>query len=476
MTTTVVWLRDDLRLHDNPALHEAAERGGQTAVLYVLDESRDIRPLGAAARWWLHHSLQALQEKLRGIGTQLILRRGNATVVVKDLVEETGAETVLWNRRYGLAERTADANLKEWAQKQGIHAQSFQANLMFEPWQVKTGQGGNYKVFTPFWRACLAQPEPREPLPAPEELKPAKLAGTNRKPSSDNLDAWQLLPTASDWAGGLRAEWTPGEVGAHQRLDEFLDERLTDYVDGRERADKESTSRLSPHLRFGEISPFQIWHAAKANRTADVAHELQTFGSEVGWREFCWQLLYYNPDLAYRNYRREYDAFEWEKDTDDDVRAWQQGRTGYPMVDAGMRQLWETGWMHNRVRMVTASFLIKNLLVDWRVGEQWFWDTLVDADAANNPANWQWVAGSGADAAPYFRIFNPVTQSRKFDPDGAYLRRFLPEPSELDSKDVHRPWNSPGAAAAGYPMPIVDLGETRQRALDAYAKVKDRSR
>ncbi|HET7414605.1 MAG TPA: deoxyribodipyrimidine photo-lyase [Arthrobacter sp.] len=473
MGTTVVWLRDDLRLADNPALHEAAQRGGQTAVLYVLDESAGVRPLGGATRWWLHYSLQSLDEQSRKLGGRLVLRRGNAADVVKQLVADVGAEAVLWNRRYGQPERDIDTGLKDWARDNGIEAQSFQANLLFEPWQVQTGQGENYKVFTPFWRACLAQPEPREPLPAPSELRPGKVRGTNRNPASDQLDDWNLLPTAPDWAGGLRAEWTPGEPGAQDRLAEFFDERVDGYSDGRERPAQESTSRLSPHLRFGEISPFQIWHAAKSNRTAGVDHEIQTFGSEIGWREFCWQLLYHNPNLATENYRREYDAFAWEPDTADEVRAWQQGRTGYPMVDAGMRQLWETGWMHNRVRMVTASFLIKNLLVDWRTGEQWFWDTLVDADAANNPANWQWVAGSGADAAPYFRIFNPVTQSTKFDPSGAYLRRFLPELAGLDDKAVHRPWKHPDRTS-DYPEPVVDLQETRQRALDAYAEVKIR--
>ncbi|WGW12844.1 deoxyribodipyrimidine photo-lyase [Saxibacter everestensis] len=470
MGTTVVWLRDDLRVADNPALYEAARRGGQTAVLFVFDESSDIRPLGGAARWWMHYSLQSLDAQLREIGGRLILRRGVAVDVVKQLIVETGAKAVLWNRRYGLHERNADSGLKDWSRDNGIDAQSFQANLLFEPWQVQTGQGENYKVFTPFWRACLAQPEPREPVPAPSSLKAVKMAGTEK---SDHLDTWALLPTSPDWAGGLRSEWTPGEPGAHRRLTEFFDERLIGYSEGRERPSQESTSRLSPHLRFGEVSPFQIWHAARTSRTVGIDDEIQTFGAEIGWREFCWHLLYHNPRLATESYRREFDAFAWEHDTAEEVRAWCRGRTGYPMVDAGMRQLWETGWMHNRVRMITASFLTKNLLVDWRAGEQWFWDTLVDADAANNPANWQWVAGSGADAAPYFRIFNPVTQSIKFDSAGRYLRRFLPELTGLDDAAIHRPWTD-SKRAPDYPEPIVDLAESRQRALAAYAKVKNR--
>ncbi|GAA1341012.1 cryptochrome/photolyase family protein [Arthrobacter roseus] len=472
MGTSLVWLRDDLRLADNPALHEAIQHGGTVCVLYVFDQSPDIRPLGAATRWWLHHSLEALRTQIEDVGGQLILRNGIAADVVKDLIAEIGADALLWNRRYGLPERTTDTALKNWAHEHDVEAHSFQANLLFEPWQVQTKQGENYKVFTPFWRACLEQPQPRQPLPAPSSLTPATLRDSATHPSSDALDDWGLLPSTPDWAGGLRDEWTPGEAGAHNRLTTFFDERVEDYSQGREKPGQEATSRLSPHLRFGEISPFQIWQAAKENKTTGLEHEIRVFGSEVGWREFCWQLLYHNPDLATQNYRREYDAFEWEQDTADDVSAWQQGHTGYPMVDAGMRQLWNTGWMHNRIRMVTASFLIKNLMVNWRTGEQWFWDTLVDADAASNPANWQWVAGSGADAAPYFRIFNPVTQSKKFDPSGGYLRRFVPELAALDDSSVHEPWKNP-EVAPDYPEPIVDLKETRHRALDAYARVKD---
>ncbi len=472
MATSLVWLRDDLRLADNPALHEAVQHGGTVCVLYVFDRSPDIRPLGAATRWWLHHSLEALRTQIEDIGGQLIFRQGNAADVVKDLIAEIGADSLLWNRRYGLPERNADAALKDWAHEHDIEAHSFQANLLFEPWQVQTKQGENYKVFTPFWRACLERPEPRPPLPAPASLTPATLLNSTEHPPSDTLDDWKLLPNTPDWAAGLREEWTPGEAGAHNRLTTFFEERVENYSQGREKPGQEATSRLSPHLRFGEISPFQIWQAAQENRDTGLEHEIKVFGSEVGWREFCWQLLYHNPNLSTQNYRREYDAFAWEKDTADDVNAWQQGHTGYPMVDAGMRQLWNTGWMHNRIRMVTASFLIKNLLVDWRTGEQWFWDTLVDADAANNPANWQWVAGSGADAAPYFRIFNPVTQSKKFDPSGGYLRQFVPELKALDNSAIHEPWKHPGDAP-DYPEPIVDLQETRHRALDAYARVKD---
>lgn len=469
MNTTVVWLRDDLRLADNPALHSACVHGGPVVVVYIFDESAEIRPLGGASVWWLHHSLRALDAALDRIGGQLVLRRGPAREAIKTVVLETGAERLVWNRRYGLPERTLDADVKQWAGSNGIRAESFQANLLFEPWTIQTGKSGPYQVFTPFWKACLAAAEPRTPLPAPAHITSLPLSSTGV--ASEKLDSWRLLPARVDWAEGLRREWTPGEAGGQQRLQEFMDQRVDGYAQGRERPAQESTSRLSPHLRFGEVSPFQVWQAARKSRLPTADRDLTVFGAEIGWREFCWHLLYFTPDLATKNYRRKFDGFEWETDAEEDIRAWQQGRTGYPLVDAGMRQLWATGWMHNRIRMVTASFLTKNLLVDWRRGEQWFWDTLVDADGANNPANWQWVAGSGADASPYFRIFNPTTQSKKFDPDGTYLRRFVPELEELDSRSIHEPWDQ--LLGSDYPRPVVELGASRQRALQAYAEIKD---
>ncbi|WP_028279122.1 deoxyribodipyrimidine photo-lyase [Arthrobacter sp. H5] len=463
MAVTLVWLRDDLRLEDNPALCAAAQSGNDVVVCYVLDEkSKGVRPLGGATRWWLHHSLEALGGALDRKGSQLVLRTGAADSTIQHLVEESGAETVLWNRRYGKAEREIDAGIKAWCGDNGVHAQSFQANLLFEPWEITTGSGGPYKVFTPFWRSCMDQPSPRKPLDPPKSLSGPRLA-------TDELAEWDLLPTRPDWAEGLRETWTPGEAGAHTRLDDFLDSAVDGYSDARERPAVEGTSRLSPHLRFGEISPFQVWHAAQDCRNASIARDVTVFGTEVGWREFCWQLLYHNPDLATVNYRREFDAFAWEKPSADELRSWQRGSTGFPLIDAGMRQLWDTGWMHNRVRMAAASFLIKNMMVDWRVGEEWFWDTLVDADAANNPANWQWVAGSGADASPYFRIFNPVTQSKKFDDDGAYLCRWVPE--LRGAANIHEPWKT---GVKGYPEPLVDLKESRERALSAYQDLRGR--
>ncbi|MBG6216566.1 deoxyribodipyrimidine photo-lyase [Arthrobacter sp. CAN_A6] len=462
MAGTVVWLRDDLRLSDNPALSEAARSGDDVVVCYLLDEeSPGIRPLGGASRWWLHHSLASLGRDLAELGVHLTLRRGAAASVIPALLEETRADTLLWNRRYGLAERNVDAGIKVWCGEHGIRANSFQANLLFEPWAVTSGSGEPYRVFTPFWRACMDRQSPRAPLEAPSSLRGGP------PPVSDELEYWALLPTTPDWAQGLRNTWTPGEGSAHQRLDDFLDSRVEGYRTNRDLPATEGTSRLSPHLRFGEISPFQIWHAARERRDAAVSEDIRVFGSELGWREFCWQLLYFNPELATKNYRPEFDAFAWESSTGAELHAWQKGRTGYPLVDAGMRQMEETGWMHNRVRMVTGSFLIKNLLVDWRVGERWFWDRLVDADTASNAANWQWVAGSGADASPYFRVFNPVTQSRKFDPEGKYLLRYVPELA--DAENIHEPWKG---RSEGYPAPVVDLKESRERALAAFQALR----
>lgn len=446
---TIVWFRDDLRVADHPALSAAVERGEPVVCVYVLDEeSPGIRPLGGAARWWLHGSLEALGADLERLGARLVLRRGAAGGVIRSLVDETGAGAVYWNRRYGGPEREVDTGLKSALGDAGLEVRSFAGNLLFEPWTIRTGQGTPYSVFTPFWRACRAAPEPRHPLAAPDALD-----ASAPQAASDDLASWELLPTDPDWADGLREAWTPGAAAAHDRLEAFLDERLAAYDDDRDRPAVDATSRLSPHLRWGELSPFEVWHALRERRAHGVG--ASRFRAELGWREFAWHVLFHSPDLATRNWRPEFDAFPWPRLHPTALRAWEEGRTGVPIVDAGMRELWRTGSMHNRVRMVTASFLTKNLLIDWRRGEQWFWDTLVDADAAANPFNWQWVAGSGADAAPYFRVFNPLLQASKFDRDGAYVRRWVPE---VDTD--------------AYPEPIVDLGESREAALAAYAVVR----
>ena len=442
---TIVWFRDDLRVSDNPALTAAIARGAPVVAVFVFDEeSSGIRPLGSASRWWLHHSLLSLRASLEGLGGRLLLRRGAAQVEIARLIGETGAGAITWNRRYGGAERAVDTAVKADALAAGVIAHSFGASLLFEPWTVQTNSGGEFSVFSPFWRACQAGAAPRHPLAAPDRIDGVDLPG-------DDLDDWGLLPTRPDWAGGLRAAWTPGEDAAQDRLAAFVDEKLAGYAAHRDEPGTLSTSRLSPHLRWGEISPFSVWHAASA---APASKSRVKFLSELGWREFSYHLLFHRPDLASTNYRSEFDRFPWVEPKPRLLAAWQQGKTGVPLVDAGMRELWQTGYLHNRVRMVTASFLVKNLMVDWRIGEEWFWDTLVDADPASNAASWQWVAGSGADAAPYFRIFNPILQAEKFDPESRYIRAFVPE---VDTAD--------------FPRPIVDLAESRRIALAAFERL-----
>ena len=442
---TLVWLRDDLRIADNPALLEGVKRGAPVVVVYLLDEvSPGIRAHGGASRWWLHHSLAALGQGIERLGGRLVLRRGPAETEIPRLVAETDAAAVYWNRRYA-ASRNIDAALKTRLRGDGLEVRSFQATLLFEPWTVTTAEGNPFRVFTPFWRACLAQGEPREPLPAPESIHSADAA-------SDELDSWGLLPTRPDWGGGLRERWVPGEVAALGLLETFADEILSDY-DRRDEPGREARSSLSPYLRWGEVSPFQVMHRMQGSLEDNARRNAAKFLSEIGWREFNWNILYHFPRLAEENFRADFDAFPWQEARGAKLEAWKAGRTGIPFIDAGMRELWQTGYMHNRVRMVTASFLIKNLLIDWRVGEKWFWDTLVDADEASNPGNWQWVAGSGADAAPYFRIFNPLLQASKFDADRKYVNRWLPV-GELS------------------PPPIVDLATSRREALAAYDEVR----
>ncbi len=457
MNVSIVWFRDDLRIADHPAL-VAAAGDGQTVALYVLDEVSDgIRPLGGAAKWWLHHALKDLRSELQALGIPLVLRRGAAFDMATAVAIELAATSMHWNRRYGGPEREVDAALKVWAQENDVHAESYQANLLHEPWKVTTGAGNPYQVFTPFWRTVSAQ-DFRAPLdpPTPDHGFVGPL------PASDELGSWELLPQKPDWAQGLREKWTPTAAAGHEILGDFLAERVADYSEARDRPDFDGTSRLSPYLRWGQLSPFQVWAAlGEVRRDLAGSNGPSVFASELGWREFCWHQLFHNPHLATTNLRAQFNNFPWRQPGQDEsasanLTAWRRGRTGIPLVDAGMRELWHTAVMHNRVRMVTASFLIKNLGFDWRVGEQWFWDTLVDADPASNPANWQWVAGSGADASPYFRIFNPVTQAKKFDAEGKYVNRWIPELLTPD-----------------YPEPIVDLQESRREALDAYASIKD---
>ncbi len=455
---TIVWFRQDLRLSDNPAL-EAAR--GPVVPLFVLDdETPGVWKAGGASRWWLHRSLEALGADLAKRGSRLILRRGRADKVLPELVAETGAKAVVWNRLYEPFATARDAQLKDALKVRGVCVSSFNGSLLKEPWEVKTGNDTPFKVFTPFWRAALSTMEPPSPVAAPKALQPPAAW-----PASDTLSDWNLLPARPNWASGFEPVWTPGEAGARARLSAFVNGGLSRYAAARDMPAEAATSRLSPHLHWGEISPRQVWHTLQvAEANADK------FLSEIGWREFSYHLLYHFPTLPERNFRPAFDAFAWADDAAG-FSAWTKGRTGYPIVDAGMRELWATGTMHNRVRMAAASFLIKHLMIRWQRGAAWFWDTLVDADLASNSASWQWVAGSGADAAPYFRIFNPVLQGEKFDPDGVYVRRWIPELSACETRFVHRPWEAANFAKLKYPAPIVQHDRARARALAAFQQL-----
>jgi deoxyribodipyrimidine photo-lyase len=472
MAPIIVWFRQDLRLADNPALIHAVQSKRPVICLYVLDDEtpKDWK-WGGASRWWLHESLEALSKAIADKGGKLILRKGRGDDVVEKLAKETGAEAVVWNRCYEPFAIARDKKLKTALAEKNIDVQSFNGSLLHEPWEIKTKTGGPYHVFTPFWRAAREKPAPDKPHPVPKAIDV-------HKPSiaSNTLSDWKLLPhkPEPDWAGGLRDMWTPGEAGAQKNLRNFL-HHLGDYPEGRDHPDRDHTSRLSPHLHWGEISPRQVWHTI-AMHTGNGSDK---FLSELGWREFSYHLLFHNPHLPEKPLREEFTKMHWRRD-ERAFKAWTKGQTGIPIVDAGMRQLWQTGWMHNRVRMIVASLLIKHLLINWRHGEDWFWDTLVDADLAANAENWQWVAGCGADASPFFRIFNPVLQGEKFDSDGGYVRRYVPELAKMPNAHIHKPWEAPDdvlkkagvTLGRDYPEPIVDLPEGRERALAAFKQLR----
>lgn len=456
----ILWFRNDLRLADHPALQAALATGRPVIPIYVLDdEAAGPWSLGGAARWWLHHSLSALTESLRARGSYLVLRRGRSAEIIPALAAETGESEIFTG---GSAEPWARDLDRVVAEKLGPNRlRRMRTTMLFNPDSIRTKAGGPFSVYTPFSNACFEVGPPPVLTPAPDHI-PSPPA-----PRSDSLDDWGLLPTKPDWAAGLRAAWVPGEAAALDRLARFVRVALPSYAAQRDMAGIDGTSRLSPHLRFGEIAAERLWHAAGEGPGA------AKFVKEVLWREFSIHLLWNNPDLPGEPLRPAFRDMPWREDPTA-LRAWQQGRTGIPIVDAGMRQLWQTGWMHNRVRMIVASFLVKHLMIPWQAGEAWFWDTLVDADLASNAASWQWVAGCGADAAPYFRIFNPVLQGRKFDPDGAYVRRFVPELRGLDTKYLHAPWEAPDLLRVGirYPDPIIDLAAGRNRALAAFEEIK----
>jgi len=445
----LVWFRQDLRLSDNPALAAALKRSSAVIPVYIwAPEEEGAWPPGAASKWWLCHSLAEFSAALERRGSRLIIRRGPTADALSRLAAETGAAAVFWNRRYEPAVAVRDTELKSRLGQQGLLAESFNGSLLYEPGTIRNQSGQPFQIFTSFWRACLKRPI----VPSAQDT-PHWLPRPNVWPGSLGVVDLDLEP-AIDWAAGFREAWCPGEAGAKRQLKRFLEEALAGYHLNRDRPGVVGTSRLSPHLHFGEISPGQVWRAVRERMGSHTA-ACQSYLRQIGWREFAYHLLHHHPQSAGEPLRPEFANFPWRKNSRL-FRAWKQGRTGYPLVDAGMRELWSTGWMHNRARMVVASFLVKHLLISWQEGAAWFWDTLVDADLANNTLGWQWVAGCGVDAAPYFRIFNPTIQAAKFDPQRAYVRCWVPE---LESdEDV--------------PPPIVKHGEARDRALAALESIK----
>jgi len=469
MTTTILWFRRDLRLADNPALLKALQTAERVVPLFIFapEEEAGWKP-GAASRWWLRHSLAALDESLRQAGSRLLIRRGPSLDALRQVGLETGAGQIYWNRLYEPAAVARDQAIKHALRADGLRVESFNSALLREPWQVTRGKGEPYKVFTPYWNTLRRQGLSEPPLPAPAALPPLPPAL-----HSLSLDSLALLPTIP-WDGGLRQAWRPGESAAMARLEAFIGEALTGYAQDRDRPGHPGTSGLSPHLHFGEIGPRQIVQALQARE--EQAGGAECHLRQLAWREFAHHLLFHFPHTPESPLDRRFQHFPWNEADHDTLRAWQQGRTGIPLVDAGMRELWQTGWMHNRVRMVAASFLVKNLRVHWLEGARWFWDTLVDANLANNTLGWQWVAGCGADAAPYFRVFNPVLQGERFDPSGDYVRRWVPELARLPCPAIHQPWAAPAALlesvgvrlGVDYPKPVADLKTSREQALAAY--------
>lgn len=470
MSIALVWFRQDLRLSDNPAFIDACTHHQTVVPLYIYDKENSA--LGAAQAWWLHHSLIALKKSLDKKGLCLVLRHGNPKEIILNLMQTLSIKAVYWNRCYEPAAILRDKNITAALLERDIEVCSSNGSLLHEPWSIQNKSGDFFKVFTPYWKHC------KQALQIQPEIN------LTRRPhgvevESEHINDWQLLPSIA-WSARFSDFWSPGEVGAQKKLDDFLEHHLNGYKNNRDFPEKNATSRLSPHLHYGEISPSTILRAislAKLERKSDLA-SIEHFLSEIGWREFSTYLLYHFPTLPSANFRPEFDAFPW-KNAKQALTRWQKGITGYPLVDAGMRELWATGYMHNRVRMIAASFLTKGLLIDWRLGADWFLDTLVDADLANNSASWQWVAGCGVDAAPYFRIFNPVLQSQKFDPNGAYIRQWVPELATIKNKSIHAPWEDADSKSVymntSYPKPIINHADARTRALHYYQQLKKKA-
>ncbi|WP_075883326.1 cryptochrome/photolyase family protein [Candidatus Protochlamydia sp. W-9] len=467
---SIVWFRQDLRLEDNPALNAAAQKGGPVIPVFnwVFNPEKEWQ-LGGASQWWLYYSLISLKNDLSELGLSLIIRKEDPLKSLLEIAHETGADTIYWNRRYEPMLIQDDAKIKTELQKQGIKAHSFNGNLLFEPWTIANKQGKPFQVFTPFWNQCLKLNDPKIPLPVPHSLK--KIVGQLQTESIDSLN---LLPKIK-WDKGLKEVWSPGAKNAKALLKKGLTGVIDQYLDIRDLPDHDGTSLLSPYLHFGEISPRMIWQAVKENSTSKGA---EGYLRQIGWREFAHHLLYHFPETPQKPLRSQFNSFSWKNDKQN-LKAWQKGQTGYPIIDAGMRQLWKIGWMHNRVRLIVGSFLVKDLMTHWIEGAKWFWDTLVDADLANNTMGWQWIAGCGADAAPYFRIFNPITQGEKFDPEGNYVKKWVPELINLPKKWLHQPWEAPEEIlrqsgielGINYPKPIVNHAKAREEALQAYARL-----
>ncbi len=464
-SVAIVWYRRDLRTDDHVGLAAACGRNQRVVPVYVQDESEmGDWTLGAASKWWLHHSLKSLSSELVTRGSRLHIQRGSPSEVLVNVARLVGATSVYFQRITEPAARTVEMQVKQACAEAGIEACANDNGLFFSPGTIATGQGNPYQVFTPFWKRCLQQGIDDSVASVPRVIPTPPMPA-----DSLTLSELNLLPSVG-WATGLRAVWQPGQKGAHGALDRFLSDSVENYAEGRDRPAERCTSSLSPHLHFGEISPRQI---ASTLRTVH-GEGSSSFLRELGWREFSHHLLYHFPQLDKHPLREQFASFPWCEDKDG-LCAWQRGQTGYPLVDAGMRQLWKTGWMHNRVRMVVGSFLVKDLLINWRRGAEWFWDTLVDADLANNSMGWQWVAGCGADAAPFFRIFNPISQGEKFDREGTYVKRWVPELAQVPPRYIHAPWRAPDhvlrtagvTLGLNYPEPIVDHAFARQRALDA---------
>ena len=457
MGGTIIWLRNDLRLSDNCALNYAHKSGSEVLFLYIFDE---LTPIGSASKWFLHKALESFKQDIgQKYNADLLIKSGNPQSVLTEIAKKYSIDSIVYNRAYEPSSIKRDTEIKKHFKQNNVEVKSFNSSLLFEPSRIKNLSGEYFKVFTPFWKKCISQLSSIEPPhKTPQSLNLLKLDAKESLALQD-LD---LLPIKPNWAKNWHNLYKVSEEEAHNLADDFMNNRMFNYKEGRDFPAGDNTSALSPYLHFGLISPKQIYFKSLA---FDPNANSSCFLSEIGWREFSYYLLFHFPELPTKNFKSKFDNFLWENDRED-LKRWQKGMTGFPLIDAGMRQLWQTGWMHNRVRMVVASFLIKNLLIDWRIGQEWFLDCLIDADLAANSASWQWVAGSGADAAPYFRIFNPITQSQKFDPKGEYIRKWVPEISHLSDQDIHCPTN-----IDKYPKAMIDLKFSRDRALTIYKKI-----